>query len=128
MITALYYAGDNCAYKGDRECVIHMKFERGFGVIISMVRKNIEESPNEVKAFASDIRHLEDGTDSLADKLSCSLNGIFAIFDKNRNLTSTWRFQDSSDLRDGLLEDLWGADVDFSDDDHYRHIECEGNS
>lgn len=48
-------AGYDSADEGHREGVVHVKFKRGFGVVVSMVRKDVEEGPNEIEAFTGDV-------------------------------------------------------------------------
>lgn len=60
-----------------------MKFKRGFSVIISVVWKNIEECPYQVKALPGNIRHLKNGAYPLADKLGGSINRLLPVLDEN---------------------------------------------
>ncbi len=46
-----------------------MEFKGRFGVVVAVVRQDVEEGPHQVEAFAGDVGYLEDGTYSLADEL-----------------------------------------------------------
>lgn len=48
-------AGYDCADEGHGEGVIDVEFKGGFGVVISVVRKNVEEGPDEVEGFTRDV-------------------------------------------------------------------------
>lgn len=52
---AFHDAGYDGADKGDGEGVIDMEFEGAFGVVISVVRKYVEEGPDKVEGFSSDV-------------------------------------------------------------------------
>lgn len=53
--TTLHHTGHDCPDEGDGECIVDMKLERRLGIIISMVREDIEEDPDQIQAFASDV-------------------------------------------------------------------------
>ena len=48
-------AGYDCTDEGHGEGVIDVEFEGGFGVVISVMRKDVEEGPDKVKRFTGDI-------------------------------------------------------------------------
>jgi hypothetical protein len=70
---------------------------------------------------------LEDWADSLGDELSGGVDAFFCVLDEDWDFASAWRFKDSGDLLDGLLENLWWTDIDFGDDDHDWDVECQCN-
>lgn len=105
-----------------------MEFEGPIGIVIAVVRQNIEERPDEIEAFAGDVGNLENGTYSLADELGSSLNGFIAVLDEDGDFPGAWRLEDAGQLSYGLLENLRWADVDFGDHHHDWHIECECDS
>lgn len=80
-----------------------MELERCFSIVITVVRKDVEECSHEVEILASDIGDLEDGAYSLADELSSSLDRLFAVLDEDWDFASARRFQYSGKLSDGLL-------------------------
>ena len=48
-------AGDDCADKWHGEGVIDVELEGGFGIVVSVVRKNVEKGSDEVEGFASHV-------------------------------------------------------------------------
>ena len=48
-------AGDDCADKGHGEGVVDVELEGGFGIVVSVVRKNVEKGSDEVEGFASHV-------------------------------------------------------------------------
>ena len=102
-----------------------MELERGLGVVVSVMRQNVEESTDKVQTFASDVRNLKDRADTLRDELTSSLDGFLPVLDKDRDLSGTRRFEDAGELGDSLLQDLGRADVNFGDDYHDWDVECE---
>ena len=105
-----------------------MEFELGLRVIMAMVRQDVQEGADEVERFACNIGDLEDRAYSLGDELSCSLDGLSTVLDKDGDFASTGRLQDTGELRDGLFQDLWRANVDFGDDNHDRNIQSQCNA
>lgn len=99
-----------------------MKLERALGIIIAMLRANVQESPYQVQAFAGDIRYLENRTDTLAHKLSSCFNSLLTIFDEDRDFSGSGRLQYSSKLSNSLLEDVRRANVDFGYHNHDWYI------
>lgn len=99
-----------------------MKLERALGIIIAMMRENVEESPHQVQAFAGDIGYLENRTDALAHKLSGRFNSLLTVFDEDWDFSGSGRLQYSSKLSDSLFEDLRRANVDFGYHNHDRYI------
>lgn len=57
-----------------------------------------------------------------------SIDTFFPIFNEYRKLSSSGALQYFSDLRDCLLQNLGGTDVDFGDYNHYGYIQCQGNT
>lgn len=55
IITASNDARYYSANEGHGECIIDMKLERGFSVVVAMVRQDVEECSNYVQIFTSDI-------------------------------------------------------------------------
>ena len=48
-------AGYDCADEWHGEGVIDVEFKWRFGIVISVVRKNVEEGPDEVERFTCDV-------------------------------------------------------------------------
>ncbi len=80
-----------------------MELERCFSIVVTVMRKDIEECSDEVEIFASDVRDLENWAYSLADELSSSLDRFFAVLDEDWDFASARRFQYSGKLSDCLL-------------------------
>lgn len=89
---ALDDAGHDCAHERHRESVIDVELERGVGVVMAMVRKDIEERPNEIQVLAGDVGDLEDGADSLTDELSRGVDALLSVLDEDGDLASTGAF------------------------------------
>ena len=104
--------------KGDGKGVVYVKFEGGFGIVISVVRKYVEEDPDEIERFARDVGNLEDGADALTHELSGGFNGIFSRFDEDGDFPGARRFENAGKLGDGLLENVGRANVNFGDYNH----------
>lgn len=104
------------------KCIVDMKLERALGIIIAMMRENVEESPHQIQAFTGDIRHLKNRTDALAHKLSSRFNGLLTVFDEDWDFSGSGRLQYSSKLSNSLFEDLRRANVDFGYHNHNRYI------
>lgn len=45
LLTTFHDSGDDGADEGDGEGVVDMEFERRFGVIVSVMRQDVEEGP-----------------------------------------------------------------------------------
>lgn len=60
---------DDRSYEWDGEGVINVELEGSVGIIMSVVRKDVKESPYEVKRLSCHIGDLEDGANTLADEL-----------------------------------------------------------
>lgn len=69
LLTAFHDARDDGADKGDGEGVVDVEFEGCLGVVVAVMRQDVEEGPHQVEAFAGDVGYLEDGAYSLADEL-----------------------------------------------------------
>ena len=52
---ALHDAGDNGANEGHGEGVIDVELEGGVGVVVAVVRKDVEEFADEVEGLAGDV-------------------------------------------------------------------------
>ena len=102
-----------------------MKFERSFLIVMTMMRENIEECPYVIETFTSDIGHLENGAYSLTDKLRRCLDSFLTSLDEDWDLPCPWGFEDARKLHNSLLQDLWRANIDFGNNDHDRHLQCE---
>ena len=100
---APHHPRHDSAHEGDRKGVIDVKLELGFGVIMAVVRQDVQEGADEIQRLAGNIRNLEDGAYSLGDELSCGLDGLPTILDEDGDFASTRRLQDTSELRDGLF-------------------------
>lgn len=48
-------AGYDGADEGHGEGIIDVEFEGGFGVVVSVMRKDVEKGPDEVEGFAGDV-------------------------------------------------------------------------
>lgn len=105
-----------------------MEFKGRPSVVIAMVRKYIQERSDQVQTLPCNVGYLKDRTYPLADELGSSLDGLFMVFDENRNFPCAWRFEYSSKLRYSLLQNLGWANIDFGYHNHHRHIECQRNS
>ena len=127
LLTAFHDTGYNSTDERHREGIVDMEFEGSFLIVMTMMRENIEECPYVIKTFASDIGHLENGAYSLTDELRRCLNGLLTRLDEDWDLPCPWGFEDARKLRDSLLQDLWRANIDFGDNNHDRHLQCERN-
>lgn len=78
--------------------------------------------------MSCDVGDLEDGTYAPRDELRGSVDALLPILDEDGDFVCARRFQNFSHLSDGLLKNIWRADIDFGDDDHYGHIKRQGNS
>lgn len=105
-----------------------MEFKRSFGVIIPVVRKDIEERPHQVKALARNVRHLENGAYPLTDELGRCIDCLLPVLDENWYFPSPRGFEYSRQLGDSLLQDLGRANINFGDHHHHRHIEGKSNT
>lgn len=90
---------------------------------MTLVGQNVEECPHKIETFASDIGDLKDRTYSLADELRSRLYRLFTVLDEDGDLPCSLRLENAAQLGDRLLKNLWRANIDFSDDNHDRHIE-----
>lgn len=102
-----------------------MEFEWSLGVIIPVVRQDVEESTDKVQTFTGDVRNLEDRADTLRDELASGLDGFLPAFNENRDLAGARRFEDARELGDSLLQNLGRANVNLGDDYHDWDIECK---
>jgi hypothetical protein len=57
-------------------------------------------------------------------KTDSSVDAIFSILDEDRDLVSTWGFQDLGQLCNSLLKNLRWTDVNLGDDNHDRDVQC----
>lgn len=121
-------AGDDSADKGDGEGVVDVEFEGGLGVVVAVVREDVEEGAHEVEAFAGHVRDLEDGADALGDELSGGRDGLLAVLDQDGNFARAGGFEDTRYLRDGLFEDVRRANVNFGDDDQDGDVKGQSNT
>lgn len=109
----------------DGEGVVDVELERCRGIVVPMVRQDVEERADQVEILPCDVRDLEDGADALRDELSGCIDAALAVGDEDRDLACAGRLEDPRYLRDSLLEDVRWADVDLSDDDHHGNVERE---
>lgn len=98
---------------------------KGFVVVVAVMRQDVEERSDEIKAFAGDVGHLENWTYPLADELGGSFDSLVTILDEDRDFSGARRLEYASKLRNCLLEDLRWANVNLGYHDHDRNIECE---
>ena len=87
-------AGDDCTDEGDGEGVVNVIFEGGVGVVVAVVGEDVEERADEVEGFAGDVGDLEDGANTLGDKLRGGLDGVSAVFDEDRDFARARGFED----------------------------------
>jgi len=121
-------AGDDGADEGDGEGVVDVEFEGCLGIVVAVVREDVEEGTHEVEAFAGHVGDLEDGADALGDELSGGRNGLLAVLDQNGDFACPGGFQDAGYLGDGLFEDVGRADVDFGNDDHDGDVKGQSDA
>lgn len=57
-----------------------------------------------------------------------SVDAILPVLYEDWDFAGAGGFEDFRELGYCLLEDLWGADVDFRDDDHDGDVEGEGDA
>ena len=100
-----------------------MELKRSIQVIVSMVREDIQELTDQIKALAGDVGDLEDWADAFGHELCGSIDALFTVLDEYGNFSRSWRFEDSRYLLDSLLQDLWWTDVDFGYDNHDGNIQ-----
>ena len=102
-----------------------MELKWRLSIVITMMRQDIQEGPDKIKALPSNVRDLKDRTYPLADELGCGLNGLITVLDEDRNLLSSRGFQYPCQLGDSLLQNLRWTDINLSYDNHDRHIQCK---
>jgi hypothetical protein len=124
----LHYARDDGSDKRYGEGVVDMELERCRAVVVAVVGQNVEEGAHKVEIVSSDIGDLEDGAYSPRHKLGGCVDALLLVLDEDWYLASAGGLQDFGELRDGLLQNLRRANVDFSDADHDRDIERKSNS
>ena len=66
---AFHDARDDGADEGDGEGVVDVEFEGSAGVVVAVVREDVEEVADEVEVFAGYVGDLEDGADAAGDEL-----------------------------------------------------------
>ena len=121
-------ARDDGTHKRHGKGVIDMKLERGIGVIVAMVGKDVEERANEVERFTGDVGDLKDGADALGDELGGGLDSIGTVFDEDGDLPCAGGLEDAGQLGDRLLQDLRWANVNLGDDHHHRNVQSKGDA
>ncbi len=132
-VTGMDHTGsDDARYdgadEGNAEGVIDMELKWGLGVVMAVVRQDVQEGSDMVESFACDVADLEDGADTLTDELRGCRDGLLVRGDEDGDFAGARGFEDAGKLGDRLLEDLRWANVDFSDDYHHRDIEGEGDA
>jgi hypothetical protein len=80
--------------EGNREGVVDAEFKWCIDVVFAMMREDVQELPDEIKRFASNIGDLEDGADALTDKLSGRVDALLARLDKDRYFAGSRGFED----------------------------------
>ena len=109
---------DYCTDEGDGKGVVDVELEWSFCIVMAMMRKDVQESPDEIQRLSSHIGDLEDRAYPLGNELSSCVDTLFPILDEDWDFACAWGFEDSRDLLNSLFEDLRWADVDFGDDYH----------
>jgi hypothetical protein len=71
---------------------------------------------------------LEDRTNATGHELRSRVDALFPVLDEDWYLPCAGRLEDLGQLSDGLLKNLWWANVDFGDDDHDGYIEGKCNA
>ena len=98
---------DDSGYYGTdewyREGVVDVKFEWSFGVIVTVVWDDVEESANEIERVASYIGDLEDWADALTDELSSGVYAFLLVLDEDGDFSGTGRLENLGQLCDSLL-------------------------
>ena len=51
------------------------------------------------------------------------VDAVLAVLDEDGDLARPGRLEDLCQLRDGLLQNVWRADIDLGNDDHDGHVE-----
>jgi len=90
--SALDNSGNDRADEWDRESVIDVELERSFCIIVSMMRKDVQENTDEIERFSCDVRDLEYRADSLRNELCGGINALFLVLDEDGDFASAWRF------------------------------------
>lgn len=80
-----------------------MKFERSFGIVMTVVWDDVEEGANEIERLTSYVGDLEDRADTLADELSGGIYAFLLVFDEDWNFPCARRLENLGQLSDGLL-------------------------
>src|SRR4051812_42333330 len=119
---------DYCPDMGDAESVVDMELKSSVGIVAAVVREDVEERADQIEVLARHVRHLEDGADPLAHKLSSRVDALFVVLDEDGYLPRPRALQDPRYLRDGLLQNLRRANVDFRDDHHDWHVQGKCNA
>jgi hypothetical protein len=67
-----------------------VELERCIYIVVAMVREDIKELPDQVKALASDVGDLKDRADAFRDKLRSGVDTLLTILDKDGNFSRAW--------------------------------------
>ena len=86
-----------------REGVVDVKFEWSFGVIVTVVWDDVEESANEIERVTSHVGDLKDWADTLADELGGGVDAFLLVLDEDGDFSGTRRLENLGQLGDGLL-------------------------
>jgi hypothetical protein len=76
----------------DGESIIDVELERSVSVVVSVMRKDVQELSYKVQRLASDVGDLEYRTYSLRDELSSGVDALVVGLDKDRYFPRTRRF------------------------------------
>lgn len=93
--SAFHHAGDHGSDEGDGESVVDVELERGFGIVVAVVRQDVEEGANKVQAFACHVRNSKDGANALGDELGCGFDCFVAVLDEDWDLARSRRFKNA---------------------------------
>jgi hypothetical protein len=100
-----------------------VKLKGCISIVVSVMWEHVEKCTYEVEVLSCHVGYLEDGTDATGDELSGSGYARGMVVDEDGDFASSGRFEDLGQLSDGLLQNVWWADVDFGDYYHYRDVE-----
>ena len=92
-----------------------------------MVRDDIQERLDKVQPFTRNVRNLEYRANPVADEMCCCMNDFFLTLDEYRDFPRSGGFHDFRELLDGLLQDVWWANVDFGNDHEDGNVQGESN-
>ena len=131
IIASVDHAGlDNAGHDRpdvrDAESVVDVELECRLGIVVTVVREDVEKRADQVQILARHVRDLKDGTYTLAHKLGGCIDALLVVLDENGYFPCPGALENPRDLGDGLLQNLRRADIDFRDNHQDRHVERQG--